>query len=131
MAVDRGWVWTRIDDDRILDRILCAGHDDSVQPRLAVTKPHPRGWSEETQPALPGQAMRITGAMPPGSVTPRSIMSKVDDLLASDMAWWQVFSRRLAALTDNASGQLAFWPVDDLVRRKSYLPCPRLHVTST
>lgn len=52
-------------------------------------------------------------------------MSEFDDLLTSDMAWWQGFSSRLAALTDNASGQLAFWPVDDLVRPKNYLPCPR------
>lgn len=60
-------------------------------------------------------------------------MSDYDDLLTDDLDWVRSFSASLKILEDWSAGQLAIWPVDDLLGSKSYVPCPRrgLHAKIT
>ena len=48
-----------------------------------------------------------------------------DNLITSNAAWFQQFMFALEELTDNGTGQLAGWPVEDFIAHKRYVPCPR------
>jgi len=45
-------------------------------------------------------------------------------LLTTDRVWWQSFDFQTQELADNNGGQLALWPVDDLMSVKRYVGCP-------
>ena len=45
-------------------------------------------------------------------------------LLTTDRVWWQSFDFQTQELADNNDGQLALWPVDDLMSVKRYVGCP-------
>jgi hypothetical protein len=48
-----------------------------------------------------------------------------DDLLTTDAEWCRNFNAALKILEDFSIGQLAMWPIDDLLGTKAYLACPR------
>lgn len=52
-------------------------------------------------------------------------MSDHDDLILSNSAWLLEYEQSLDLLEDNAEGQLALWPVEDLLGTKRYIACPR------
>ena len=52
-------------------------------------------------------------------------MSDFDDLLTDDQDWLRSFSASLKILGAWSVGQLALWPIDDLLGAKTYVPCPR------
>lgn len=52
-------------------------------------------------------------------------MSDSDDLLTDDQDWLRSFSASLKVLEDWSAGQLALWPLDDLLATKTYVGCPR------
>ena len=48
-----------------------------------------------------------------------------DDLLLDDGTWWRSLAAGLRLLAEHDAQQTAFWPVDDFVSTKRYVPCPR------
>ncbi len=52
-------------------------------------------------------------------------MNNYDDLLTGDQDWLRSFAASLKVLEDWSTGQLALWPVDDLLGTKTYIACPR------
>lgn len=42
-----------------------------------------------------------------------------------DAAWWLRFQAGLLQLAENATGQLAAWPVEDFLGRRHFVPCAR------
>lgn len=51
-------------------------------------------------------------------------MSEYDDLLTDNQDWLRSFSASLKIPEDWSAGQLALWPIDDLLGAKTYVPCP-------
>lgn len=52
-------------------------------------------------------------------------MSDYDDLLTTDAEWCRTFSASLKILQDWSTGQLALWPIDDLLGSRVYVACSR------
>lgn len=48
-----------------------------------------------------------------------------DNLVTTDAAWLLKFEESLDLPEDNSEGQLALWPLDDLIGPKRYVACPR------
>jgi hypothetical protein len=47
------------------------------------------------------------------------------DLLTSDLEWWSNFAAALRILEDFSTGQIAAWPIDDYLGKRTYVACPR------
>lgn len=57
-------------------------------------------------------------------------MAHVDEFITTDSTWKPRFAGVLAQLQDNATDQLALWPVEGFLAPKRYVACARRRLHS-